>query len=129
MKNVLVLGAGKIGVTISALLGEHPEEYRVTIADTNPGALEFIRGSHAWNAWYQPCHSVLRTASAGQRHISEAGKVSNTQSTVLGCRNQPIGFGHFWGSRLLSKFSNYRDSEQFPRVETWPKAVAQKRCL
>lgn len=39
MKNVLVLGAGKIGLVISDLLA-HSGDYRVTLGDTNPASLQ-----------------------------------------------------------------------------------------
>lgn len=39
MKNVLILGAGNIGATIAALIGEHPKKYHVTVADAEASRL------------------------------------------------------------------------------------------
>ena len=46
MKDVLVLGAGKIGALISGLLAESVD-YRVQLADSQPGAAEEVVAAHA----------------------------------------------------------------------------------
>ena len=46
MKNVLVLGAGKIGALISGLLAESGD-YRVQLADSQPGAAAKVVAAHA----------------------------------------------------------------------------------
>ena len=46
MKNVLVLGAGKIGALISGLLAESGD-YRVQLADSQPGAAAKVAAAHA----------------------------------------------------------------------------------
>ncbi len=45
MKNILVLGAGKIGALISGLLAESGD-YRVQLADTRKGAAAEVANAH-----------------------------------------------------------------------------------
>ena len=45
MKEILVLGAGKIGALISGLLAESGG-YRVQLADTEPGLAESVAAAH-----------------------------------------------------------------------------------
>ena len=59
MKNVVVIGAGKIGATVAGLLAS-TGDYQVTLADRSPEVLDSLDNTSAFAPWLR----MSRTAQS-----------------------------------------------------------------
>ena len=73
MKKITVVGAGKIGSTIAALLGAS-DDYSVTVVDTSQGALDGVNGGPRVNLQALDVTDpvALRSALKGQFAVLSA---------------------------------------------------------
>jgi saccharopine dehydrogenase-like NADP-dependent oxidoreductase len=83
MRDVLVLGAGKIGALISGLLAESGD-YRVLLGDSKPGEADHVASAHGSDA-VSACELDASDADALTRHLREHKPAAIVSSLPFFC--------------------------------------------
>jgi saccharopine dehydrogenase-like NADP-dependent oxidoreductase len=118
MKDVVVIGAGKIGATVAGLLAS-TDDYRVTLTDRSPEVLGNLDRDESIRLVAVDVEDSLKLVDLlnGQfavlnaapfrltRHIAEAARAAGTHYFDSGnCRSKKIRHEIGWGTRLKTAF-------------------------
>ena len=126
MRNVLVLGAGKIGALIAGLLAKSGD-YRVTLGDRDPGIAEAVADAHGLDG-IRPVALDATDAGALSATLTNGAEAAMVSSLPFYCNEQVAAVARKHGAHYLYLTEDVAVTEAVRRLADGAEQVFAPQC-